>query len=238
MTRPLFRRGSGRLSAPPSGESWRRRFMLETTSSKSDAERASMRVFWQSAKSGSGLRQFTADDLRWRRSEFKRAACSNSCGHLCFVPKTSASCVPAEVFDGAFSNFGALNCVEDLAQSLDRSCRSAQAGRRSRAVLDGSLLRVGDVWYLGQGEGKKRFAVARGRSQRRVADGAFVRVRYPTVRSLARAFAPKFRVEVSQRYGGRGSAQLSRAVGAAASAHSSSLSSKWIRCRPIAGIRS
>jgi hypothetical protein len=49
------------------------------------------------------------------------------------------------------------------------------------------------AWYLAQGNPGKAFRrLARGGVTARLAEGATVRVHYPSVRSLARTFAPQF----------------------------------------------
>ena len=92
-------------------------------------------------------------------------------------------------FDGAFSNFGGLNCVSDLpalAQAL------AQRLRPSALVLlcvMGPLVPWEWIWYLGKGDPARAF--------RRLRCGGVVwrglTVRYPSIRAIRRVFAPEFR---------------------------------------------
>jgi len=107
-----------------------------------------------------------------------------------------------ELFDGVFSNFGVLNCVEDLKRVASGLARLLKPG--AAAVLcwmgPGCVWEIG--WYLAQG--KRDEAFRRFHSDgvsARVADGAFVRVRYPSVRILSRAFAPEFRLKSVQGIG-------------------------------------
>ena len=92
-------------------------------------------------------------------------------------------------FDGAFSDFGGLNCVADLG-----AVSRALAGRlRPRAPLllcvMGPLVPWEWAWYLGHGEPAKAF--------RRLRPGGVpwrgLTVRYPSIHTLRRAFAPDFR---------------------------------------------
>lgn len=103
---------------------------------------------------------------------------------------------PDELFDGAFSNFGALNCIhrlEDLAQSLARLLRP---GATLLFCWMGSCCLWEIVWYLARGNSNKAFRRFRpGGVDAKVAEDAFVHVHYPSVRSLARAFAPEFRLK-------------------------------------------
>ena len=100
-----------------------------------------------------------------------------------------------ELFDGAFSNFGVLNCVSDLGQF---ACDLAQRLKPGASVL---LCWMGPYcvwemgWYLVHGNGKKAFRRLHSDGvTARIADGAFVRVHYPSVKLLGRTFAPQFRV--------------------------------------------
>lgn len=100
-----------------------------------------------------------------------------------------------ELFDGVFSNFGVLNCVSDLGQ-FARDL--AQRLKPSASVL---LCWMGPYclwemgWYLVQGNREKAFRrLKRDGVTAKIADGAFVRVHYPSVKSLVRTFAPQFRV--------------------------------------------
>jgi ubiquinone/menaquinone biosynthesis C-methylase UbiE len=103
---------------------------------------------------------------------------------------------PEELFDGAFSNFGALNCVQDL----EGLARSLARLLKPRATL--MLCWMGPcclwemVWYLGQGNPKKAFRRFRqSRVRAKVADKVYIDVHYPSVRFLARTFAPDFRLK-------------------------------------------
>jgi len=90
-----------------------------------------------------------------------------------------------EPFDGAFSNFGALNCLDNF----------------RRLALDlGKLLKPGATALLCWMSPYCLWEMAFRRLDQngvtaRIADGAFIRVNYPSVRSLTRAFAPEFRLK-------------------------------------------
>jgi SAM-dependent methyltransferase len=101
-----------------------------------------------------------------------------------------------ELFDGAFSNFGALNCVEDLKCLARDLARLLKPGASVVLCWMGPCCLCETAWYLAHGRFSK--AVRRWRRSgvaARVADGVFMHVQYPTVRSLARAFAPDFRLK-------------------------------------------
>jgi ubiquinone/menaquinone biosynthesis C-methylase UbiE len=99
----------------------------------------------------------------------------------------------SELFDGAFSNFGVLNCVEDLRRvSLDLA-RLLKPRATALLCWMGASCAWEIAWYLAHGNGRKAFRrLSRDGVTARIADGVSVRVHYPTVSALARAFAPNF----------------------------------------------
>ena len=92
-------------------------------------------------------------------------------------------------FDAVLSNFGALNCVDDLAALARAVARRVRPGARMALCVMGPVVPWEWVWHLGKREPRKAF--------RRLRPGGTswrgVRVRYPTPAAVARAFAP-FRV--------------------------------------------
>jgi len=98
-------------------------------------------------------------------------------------------------FDGAFSNFGALNCVEDLQQFARDLAILLKPSATALLCWMGPCCLWEIAWYLAQGKpGKALRRFHRGGVTARLAEGATVHVRYPSVRSLARTFAPEFRL--------------------------------------------
>jgi SAM-dependent methyltransferase len=99
------------------------------------------------------------------------------------------------LLDGAFSNFGALNCLENLSRLAADLAHLLRPGAPVLLCFMGPFCAWEILWHLARGEGRKAF-----RRQRRagvtarLAPGALIRVHYPTVRSLIRAFAPRFRL--------------------------------------------
>jgi SAM-dependent methyltransferase len=98
-------------------------------------------------------------------------------------------------FDGAFSNFGALNCVEDLQQFARDLAALLKPGATILLCWMGPCCLWEIAWYLAQGKPGKAFRrFRRGGVTARLTEGATVRVRYPSVRLLGRTFAPEFRL--------------------------------------------
>lgn len=93
-------------------------------------------------------------------------------------------------FDGALSNFGGLNCVEDLGAVARGLARVLRPGAFAMLCVMGPLVPWEWLWYLGRGEGRKAF-----RRLRR--DGVVWRgltIRYPSIGTVRRRFAADFQL--------------------------------------------
>jgi len=93
-----------------------------------------------------------------------------------------------DCFDAAISNFGALNCVPDLASLRDRLARVVKAGGCAILCMLSRFCLWETVWFLVRGEPRK--AVRRWRGATITSGG--LRVYYPRVRDVQRALAPQF----------------------------------------------
>jgi ubiquinone/menaquinone biosynthesis C-methylase UbiE len=92
-------------------------------------------------------------------------------------------------FDGAISNFGALNCVEDLDRVGAALARFIKPGGNLAFCIIGRFCAWETVYYLLRGQVSKAFR----RWQRGGVTTSFgVRVFYPTVAQVCRALAPEF----------------------------------------------
>ena len=101
-----------------------------------------------------------------------------------------------ELFDGAFSNFGALNCVDDLKGVARGLARLLKPGATAILCWMGPCCMWEMLWYLGQWNTDKAFRRFKPEGiSARIANGVFVHVHYPSVTTLARAFAPEFRLK-------------------------------------------
>ena len=96
-------------------------------------------------------------------------------------------------FDGAFSNFGALNCVEDM-RSLARDLATLlRPGATALLCWMGPFCVWEIFWYLAQAKPAKALRrLRRDGTSAQLSGGAQVHVRYPSLRSLARDFSPEF----------------------------------------------
>jgi len=101
-----------------------------------------------------------------------------------------------ERFDGVFSNFGALNCVENLHHLSSDLATLIKPGGVALLCLMSSFCAWETAWYVAHAKTRKAFRrQQRGGVTARLADGACVRVTYPTVRALSHAFAPEFTIK-------------------------------------------
>ncbi len=99
-------------------------------------------------------------------------------------------------FDGAFSNFGALNCLEDLRGVITSLAQLLKPGAIFMLCVMGRYCAWEMFWYLLHVNPDKAFRrVHRGAVTARLAAGTTVLVRYPSVSSLIRMFSPEFRVK-------------------------------------------
>jgi SAM-dependent methyltransferase len=97
-------------------------------------------------------------------------------------------------FAGAFSNFGVLNCVDDLRPLVIDLAALLRPGASALLCLMGPCCAWEIVWYLAKGKPRKAFRrLRRAGVTAELARHAAVHVQYPGVRSLVRTFFPEFR---------------------------------------------
>jgi ubiquinone/menaquinone biosynthesis C-methylase UbiE len=107
-----------------------------------------------------------------------------------------ATLLTEELFEGAFSNFGVLNCVEDLRRLARDLAKLLKPGASALLCWMGPHCLWEMLWYLGQGKRDKAFRrLHEDGVTAKIGDGSLVRVHYPSVSSLARAFTPEFRLK-------------------------------------------
>jgi ubiquinone/menaquinone biosynthesis C-methylase UbiE len=97
-------------------------------------------------------------------------------------------------FDGAYSNFSGLNCVQDLGPIARALASLVRPGGHVVMCLWSRVCAWEVAWYLVRGEGKKAFRRLSGKSTARVG-GVRIEIWYHAVRELQRAFAPSFPLE-------------------------------------------
>jgi len=100
-------------------------------------------------------------------------------------------------FDGMLSNFGGLNCVEDLRAAACALAGRLRPGAAAILCIMGPCVPWEWLWFLSQGRPDRAFR----RLRRQGATWAGLRIRYPSIRQTRQAFAPEFRVVRSSALG-------------------------------------
>jgi ubiquinone/menaquinone biosynthesis C-methylase UbiE len=106
------------------------------------------------------------------------------------------SALSTQSFEGAFSNFGALNCIENLPRFARDLARLLRPGARVLLCWMGRYCLWEIIWYLAHGNRQKAFRrLRRNPITASIGDGAFVKAHYPSIRLLRRTFAPEFTIK-------------------------------------------
>jgi ubiquinone/menaquinone biosynthesis C-methylase UbiE len=96
-------------------------------------------------------------------------------------------------FDGAFSNFGALNCLAERRTLAAALAARVRAGGRVILVVMSPLCPWEVGWFLAHGDMRGALRRFRFGARAHLADGAGLKVWYPSPSTLRREFAPYFR---------------------------------------------
>ena len=97
------------------------------------------------------------------------------------------------LFDGVFSNFSGLNCVEDFPQAARLISSHLKSGAQVLLCLSSRFCVWEILYYLLYGNPRKALRRCRGVTAAKLAQYSFP-VYYPTLRSLAHALSPEFRL--------------------------------------------
>ena len=93
-------------------------------------------------------------------------------------------------FDGAFSNFSGLNCVEDLSAVARNLARLLKPGAPLLTCVIGHFVPWEIAWFLAHGKPAK--ALERALDKGGLFDAGELKIQRPSVREMARIFAPDF----------------------------------------------
>lgn len=114
-----------------------------------------------------------------------------------FGPLLDGPLLDGTRFDGALSNFGVLNCVEDLTPVAESLAVSLRPGGRAVLVIMGPVVPWEWLWYLLHGQPRKAF--------RRLRPGGVpwrgLQIHYPSIGRVRRTFAPAFRLRQTSAVG-------------------------------------
>jgi ubiquinone/menaquinone biosynthesis C-methylase UbiE len=121
----------------------------------------------------------------------------------CVLSAEDLMCLQSvKLFDGAFSNFGAINCVADLRKLAVDLARLLRPAASVLLCWMSPYCLWEQIWYLLHGSRQKAFRRLKQEGvPARIADGAFVHVRYPSVKFLRQTFTPEFRLKSVQGVG-------------------------------------
>lgn len=97
--------------------------------------------------------------------------------------------LPETAFDGALSNFGGLNCVQDLRGAATALAERLRPGAIAILCIMGPLVPWEWMWYLAHGQPAKAFR----RLRRGGALWSGMAIHYPSIATTRRMFAPEFR---------------------------------------------
>lgn len=97
-------------------------------------------------------------------------------------------------FDGAFSNFSGLNCVQDISRVADNLARLLKPGARLLLCIVGRFSPWEMAWHLAHGKPVVAVRSFRRKPTAELSSKGAVSVHYPSVRDVRRMFAPKFRL--------------------------------------------
>jgi SAM-dependent methyltransferase len=97
---------------------------------------------------------------------------------------------PEAPFDGAFSNFSGLNCVEDLSAVSRNLARLLKPGAPLLACVIGHFVPWEIAWFLAHGNPSRAFA--RIRDNGTIIEAGGLKIQRPSVQEMTRLFAPEF----------------------------------------------
>jgi len=100
---------------------------------------------------------------------------------------------PAHRFDGVFSNFSGLNCIEDLTTVAASLSPLVKDGGRLLLCFSTRICLTEIAYYLAKGQRKKALRRLSGHALATI-EGTSLDVYYPSLREIVRSFAPHFRL--------------------------------------------
>src|SRR5882724_180897 len=101
---------------------------------------------------------------------------------------------PESQFDGVFSNFSGLNCIEDLSAVASSLSDLVRPGGQLLLCLSTRFCLIEIAYYLRHGQVRKALRRCHAHSVATL-KGMQLPVYYPTLRQLRRFFAPHFRLQ-------------------------------------------
>jgi ubiquinone/menaquinone biosynthesis C-methylase UbiE len=97
-------------------------------------------------------------------------------------------------FDGAFSNFSGLNCVQDISQTARNLARLLKPSAKTLLCMVGRFSLWEMAWHLAEGKPALALHSFRRKPTTHISAQSAVLVHYPSVSDMRRMFAPEFRL--------------------------------------------
>jgi ubiquinone/menaquinone biosynthesis C-methylase UbiE len=104
------------------------------------------------------------------------------------------SLVGDPLFDGAFSNFSGLNCVQDISQAARNLARLLKPGAKTLLCMVGRFSLWEVAWHLAEGRPALALHSFRRKPTTHISAQGAVLVHYPSVSDMRQMFAPEFRL--------------------------------------------
>lgn len=120
-------------------------------------------------------------------------SCSSDVQFRCVRTEDIGKLQPDVLFDGVFSNFSGLNCVEDLEPVANDLAAITKPGAKVCLCLSARTCFWEVGWFIAHANFRRAFRRIGGQSLARVG-GQALKVWYPTIRNIKRAFSPPFRL--------------------------------------------
>jgi len=142
--------------------------------------------------------QLVSCDISFRMIELARqlAVSTNTSDLIEFrvLPNEEIGSLEGEnVFDGAFSNFCGLNCVQDLPAVARELARLVRPGAPILLCIMGRFVPWEIAWFMARGEPGKALRRLRGNEFRSSEPGSIC-IQRPSVKEMARIMSPAFRL--------------------------------------------
>jgi len=97
-------------------------------------------------------------------------------------------------FDGAFSNFSGLNCVQDISQAARNLARLLKPGAKALLCMVGRFSLWEMAWHLSHGRPALALHSFKRTAATHISAQDAVLIHYPSVSDMRRMFAPEFRL--------------------------------------------
>jgi ubiquinone/menaquinone biosynthesis C-methylase UbiE len=146
---------------------------------------------------GKGIRVCACDAspgmIRHARVRREAEASSSSVEfYTCRTENLEALAAPGQ-FDGVFSNFSGLNCVEDLGAIARTLARRVRPQANLLLCVSTRYCLWEMAHYLAKGDLRRAFRRCGGFAEANI-EGHLLPVHYPTLRSMRKFFSPEFRL--------------------------------------------